>query len=104
MNRLLGLLCLFKLSLLDLNLPDNDWAETLTTTASIMNKLSKSQKDEFATAFAMLALYDGGVSFLSVHGLGMSTGTNNDRQQFSAIIQTVLMGSLEYTGAQFAIA
>ena len=28
----------------------------------------------------------------------------NDRQQFSAIVQTVLMGSLEYTGAQFAIA
>lgn len=27
-----------------------------------MNKLSKTQKDEFATAFAMLALYDGGVS------------------------------------------
>jgi len=27
-----------------------------------MNKLSKSQKDEYATAFAMLALYDGGVS------------------------------------------
>ena len=27
-----------------------------------MNKLSKSQKDEYATAFAILALYDGGVS------------------------------------------
>ena len=27
-----------------------------------MNNLSKSQKDEYATAFAMLALYDGGVS------------------------------------------
>jgi hypothetical protein len=27
-----------------------------------MNKLSKDQKDEFATAFAILALYDGGVS------------------------------------------
>lgn len=27
-----------------------------------MNKLSKTQKDEYATAFAMLALYDGGVS------------------------------------------
>ena len=26
-----------------------------------MNNLSKSQKDEYATAFAMLALYDGGV-------------------------------------------
>lgn len=34
-----------------------------------MDKLSKTQKDEFATAFAMLALYDGGVStFLSRHG------------------------------------
>jgi hypothetical protein len=27
-----------------------------------MDKLTKTQKDEFATAFAMLALYDGGVS------------------------------------------
>ena len=27
-----------------------------------MDKLSKAQKDEFATAFAILALYDGGVS------------------------------------------
>lgn len=27
-----------------------------------MDKLSKSQKDEYATAFAILALYDGGVS------------------------------------------
>ena len=27
-----------------------------------MDKLTKSQKDEFATAFAILALHDGGVS------------------------------------------
>lgn len=27
-----------------------------------MDKLKKAQKDEFATAFAVLALYDGGVS------------------------------------------
>lgn len=27
-----------------------------------MDKLSKAQKDEYATAFAILALYDGGVS------------------------------------------
>jgi hypothetical protein len=27
-----------------------------------MDGLSKAQKDEFATAFAILALYDGGVS------------------------------------------
>jgi hypothetical protein len=27
-----------------------------------MNKLTKAQKDEFATTFAILALYDGGVS------------------------------------------
>jgi len=27
-----------------------------------MDKLSKAQKDEYATVFAMLALYDGGVS------------------------------------------
>jgi hypothetical protein len=26
-----------------------------------MNKLSKDQRDEYATAFAILALYDGGV-------------------------------------------
>ena len=28
-----------------------------------MDKLSKAQKDEYATVFAILALYDGGVSF-----------------------------------------
>ena len=89
---------------MDLNLPDDDWAETLTTTASIMNKLSKSQKDEFATAFAMLALYDGGVSFWVFMVSACLLEQTNDRQQFSAIVQTVLMGSLEYTGAQFAIA
>jgi hypothetical protein len=27
-----------------------------------MDKLSKAQKDEYATAFSILALYDGGVS------------------------------------------
>jgi len=27
-----------------------------------MDKLNKSQKDEYATVFAILALYDGGVS------------------------------------------
>jgi hypothetical protein len=27
-----------------------------------MNELTKSQKDEYATTFAILALYDGGVS------------------------------------------
>jgi hypothetical protein len=27
-----------------------------------MDKISKEQKDEYATAFAILALYDGGVS------------------------------------------
>ena len=30
-----------------------------------MDKLSKAQRDEFATAFAILALYDGGVSVSS---------------------------------------
>jgi len=35
---------------------------TSTITKTNMNKLSKTQKDEYATAFAMLALYDGGVS------------------------------------------
>lgn len=28
-----------------------------------MDKLTKDQKDEYATSFAALALYDGGVSF-----------------------------------------
>lgn len=31
-----------------------------------MEKLTKAQKDELATSFAILALYDGGVSFLCV--------------------------------------
>lgn len=29
-----------------------------------MDKLTKDQKDEYATSFAALALYDGGVSYL----------------------------------------
>ena len=29
-----------------------------------MDKLTKDQKDEYATSFAALALYDGGVSLL----------------------------------------
>ena len=39
-----------------------------------MNNLSKSQKDEYATAFAMLALYDGGVrtSYLPTANLSIS--------------------------------
>lgn len=31
-----------------------------------MDKLTKTQKDEYATAFAILALYDGGVSNFGV--------------------------------------
>jgi len=38
-----------------------------------MEGLSKSQKDEFATAFAILALYDGGVSCESLRVVVMST-------------------------------
>ena len=30
-----------------------------------MNKLTKDQKDEYATSFAAIALYDGGVSLVS---------------------------------------
>ena len=35
-----------------------------------MDKLSKAQKDELATSFAVLALYDGGVSYDSF-GMGV---------------------------------
>ena len=38
-----------------------------------MNNLSKSQKDEYATAFAMLALYDGGVSTTGQQSVWQST-------------------------------
>ena len=34
-----------------------------------MDSFTKSQKDEYATAFAILALYDGGVSFVLDCGL-----------------------------------
>jgi hypothetical protein len=33
-----------------------------------MDKLSKQQKDEYATVFAILALYDGEVSIMAVGG------------------------------------
>jgi hypothetical protein len=40
-----------------------------------MDDLTKTQKDEFATAFAILALYDGGVSAFSV-GVGIGYRTS----------------------------
>ena len=47
--------------LVDLNVPgltlDRIYPPRIT-----MDKLTKAQKDEFATAYAILALYDGGVS------------------------------------------
>lgn len=37
-----------------------------------MDKLSKQQKDEYATVFAILALYDGEVSIMAVGGNWMA--------------------------------
>ena len=52
-----------------------------------MNKLSKSQKDEFATVFAMLALYDGGaeVNTEQINVLLEATG-NTEVEAFYPII------------------
>mmetsp|Transcript_17530 Transcript_17530/g.20987 ORF Transcript_17530/g.20987 Transcript_17530/m.20987 type:complete len:122 (+) Transcript_17530:67-432(+) len=52
-----------------------------------MDKLSKSQKDEHATAFAILALYDGGADITSeqISALLEATG-NTDVEAFYPII------------------
>ena len=40
-----------------------------------MDKLTKDQKDEYATSFAALALYDGGVSSrVAFAGVGVGVG------------------------------
>jgi hypothetical protein len=41
-----------------------------------MDKLSKAQKDEYATAFSILALYDAGVSDFIVPMLDLWHGTS----------------------------
>mmetsp|Transcript_10607 Transcript_10607/g.15013 ORF Transcript_10607/g.15013 Transcript_10607/m.15013 type:complete len:123 (-) Transcript_10607:57-425(-) len=52
-----------------------------------MDKLSKAQKDEYATAFAILALYDGGADITSeqISGLLEATG-NTEVEAFYPII------------------
>eukprot|EP01083_Nonionella_stella_P259242 885371_1 len=52
-----------------------------------MNKLTKDQKDEFATSFAALALYDGGADITGeqINTLLDATG-NNDVAAFYPII------------------
>ena len=39
-----------------------------------MDKLTKAQKDEYATVFSILALYDGGVSFRLQHTVDICEG------------------------------
>jgi hypothetical protein len=52
-----------------------------------MDKLSKAQKDEYATSFAILALYDGGAEITSdqISTLLEATG-NNEVEPFYPII------------------
>ena len=61
-----------------------------------MDKLSKTQKDEFATAFAILALYDGGaeVSSNTVASLLEATG-NDEVEAFYPIIFTSYLNTPE---------
>ena len=43
-----------------------------------MDKLSKDQKDEFAVSYAILALYDGGVSDQKMYFVFSGSGSMND--------------------------
>ena len=43
-----------------------------------MDKLSKDQKDEFAVSYAILALYDGGVSDHKIHFVFSGSGSMRD--------------------------
>lgn len=43
-----------------------------------MDKLSKDQKDEFAVSYAILALYDGGVSDQKIHFVFSRSGSMKD--------------------------
>jgi len=50
-----------------------DWELHGVALINTMDTLSKTQKDEFATAFAILALYDGGVSrYIDCRHCGMT--------------------------------
>jgi hypothetical protein len=61
-----------------------------------MDKLKKSQKDEYATAYAILALYDGGAEITSdqVNTLLEATG-NKDVEGFYPIIFTNFLNTPE---------
>ncbi|GKY96397.1 hypothetical protein MPSEU_000599300 [Mayamaea pseudoterrestris] len=69
-----------------------------------MNKLSKSQKDEFATAFAILALYDGGadVTTEQINGLLNATG-NTEVEPFYPIIFSNFLSSPEKIAKLIAV-
>uniref|UniRef100_A0A7S2YT19 60S acidic ribosomal protein P1 n=1 Tax=Entomoneis paludosa TaxID=265537 RepID=A0A7S2YT19_9STRA len=58
-----------------------------------MDSLSKEQKDEFATVFAMLALYDGGAAITSdqINALLQATG-NTEVEGFYPVIMANYAG------------
>ena len=61
-----------------------------------MDSLSKEQKDEFATVFAMLALYDGGAEITSdqINNLLQATG-NTEVEGFYPVIFANYAGDAE---------
>jgi large subunit ribosomal protein LP1 len=69
-----------------------------------MNKLSKSQQDEFATAFAILALYDGGADVTAdqINGLLTATG-NTEVEPFYPIIFANFLNSPEKISKLIAV-
>ncbi|EEC49773.1 predicted protein [Phaeodactylum tricornutum CCAP 1055/1] len=69
-----------------------------------MDKFSKSQKDEYATAFAILALYDGGadVSTEQIGALLEATG-NTEVEAFYPIIFANFLNSPEKIGELIAL-
>uniref|UniRef100_A0A7R9ZMW8 60S acidic ribosomal protein P1 n=1 Tax=Craspedostauros australis TaxID=1486917 RepID=A0A7R9ZMW8_9STRA len=68
-----------------------------------MDSLTKAQKDEFATAFAILALYDGGADVTSeqINNLLEATG-NTEVEAFYPIIFANYLGTPEKIGELIA--
>jgi large subunit ribosomal protein LP1 len=68
-----------------------------------MDALSKSQKDEYATAFAILALYDGGAEVTSEQITNMLEATGNTEvEPFYPIIYANFLSDPKKIGEMIA--
>mmetsp|Transcript_42682 Transcript_42682/g.51918 ORF Transcript_42682/g.51918 Transcript_42682/m.51918 type:complete len:123 (+) Transcript_42682:145-513(+) len=60
-----------------------------------MDKLTKQQHDEYATAFAIMALYDGGAEVTSESINNLLTATNNTVEAYYPVIFANFLSSPE---------